>query len=163
MDRIVSAGLSGLNRLDWIVSYCIGWMSKHRLLCIVWLLLGCYGWGGWTGWGVGETGVGRTVVRARRNRSTGTGAPPLALEGLWCAGWLLRTWGGWDGWTGWGVGRMGLGIQMLAPTVTGAPPWSPEQERHCWLLRGGALCEVVASTNCVGAARTRSICVREAK
>ena len=38
---------------------------------------------------------------------------------------------GWDG-------------QMLAGAGTGAPPWAPEQERHCWLLRGGALCEVVA-------------------
>ena len=41
----------------------------------------------------------------------------------------------------------------------GAPPWVLEQERQCWLLRGSALCEVVAGTNFVGAARTRSICV----
>ena len=37
--------------------------------------------------------------------------------------------------------------------------WAPEQEHHCWILRGGGLWEVVAGTNSVGAARTRSICV----
>ena len=57
---------------------------------------------------------------------------------------------GWDG-------------RTLAPDGMGAPPWVPEQERHRWLLRGGGLGEVVAGTNCVGAARTRSICVGEAK
>ena len=39
----------------------------------------------------------------------------------------------------------------------------PEQERHRRLLRVGALCEVVAGTNCVGAASTRIICVGEEK
>ena len=53
--------------------------------------------------------------------------------------------------------------QTLATSGMGAPPWALEQERHRWLLRGGGLCEVVAGTNCVGAARTWSICVREAK
>ena len=53
--------------------------------------------------------------------------------------------------------------QTLAPAETGAPPWAPKQERHRWFLMGGALCEVLAGTNCVSAARTRSICVREAK
>ena len=50
--------------------------------CASWLLPT---WDGWTGWGVGGTGVGRTNVRTCRNRSAtmgaGTGAPPLALEG----------------------------------------------------------------------------------
>ena len=44
-----------------------------------------------------------------------------------------------------------------APAGTGAPPLAPEQERHHWILRGGGLWEVVAGTNCVGAARMRSI------
>ena len=57
---------------------------------------------------------------------------------------------GWDG-------------RTLAPSGTGAPPWALEQERHRWILGGGTLCEVVAGNNCVGAARTRSICVGEAK
>ena len=57
---------------------------------------------------------------------------------------------GWDGHT-------------LAPAGTGAPPWAPEHERYRWLLMGGALCKVVAGTNCVGDARTRSICVGQAK
>ena len=50
-----------------------------------------------------------------------------------------------------------------ASARTGAPPLAPEQERHHWLLSDGGLWEVVAGTNCVGAARTRSICVGEAK
>ena len=50
-----------------------------------------------------------------------------------------------------------------APAGTGAPPLAPGQERHHWLLRGGGLWEVVDGTNCVGAARARSIFVREAK
>ena len=39
---------------------------------------------------------------------------------------------------------------------TGSPPLAPEYERHQCLLRGGGLWEVVAGTNCVGAARARS-------
>ena len=45
---------------------------------------------------------------------------------------------GWDG-------------QTLAGAGTGASPWDPEQECHRWILRGSALCEVVAGTNFVGA------------
>ena len=51
----------------------------------------------------------------------------------------------------------------LAPAGTGAPPLAPEQESHHWLLRGVRLWEVVADNSFVGTARTRSICVREAK
>ena len=102
MDRIVSAGLAGLDWLDWIGSYRIGWMRTHWIVCIGWLLLE---WDGWTGWGVGGTGVGRTDVSAFRNGRAVTGAPPLALKGSRCAGWLLPTW---DGWTGWGVGGAGV-------------------------------------------------------
>ena len=46
------------------------------------------------------------------------------------------------------------------------PPFLPlvsEQERHHWLLRGGGLWEVASGTNSVCAARTRSVCVGEAK
>ena len=70
-----------------------------------------------------------------------------------------------DGTDGLDGALVGLGWdrRTLAPARTGAPPWAPEQERHRWLLRGSSLCEVVAGTNCVGAARTRSICVGEAK
>ena len=53
--------------------------------------------------------------------------------------------------------------RTLASAGTGEPPWAPEQECHCWLLRGGGLCEVVAGTNYVGAAMKQSICVGEAK
>ena len=74
-----------------ILSHCIGWISKHQLLCTSWLLPG---WDGWTGWGVGGTGVGQTDVRTRRNGSATmgarTGAPPLAPEGwraMWSGSW----------------------------------------------------------------------------
>ena len=82
---------------------------------------------------------------------------------LLCAGWLLPGWDGWDGWTGGALVGRGWDGPTLAPARTGAPPWAPEQERHRWLLRGGRLWEVLAGTNYVGAARTRSICVGEAK
>ena len=61
----------------------------------------------------------------------------------------------WDG-----GGMEGL---TLAGAGTGAPPLAPEKELHHWLLRGGRLWEVVAGTNCVGAARERSICFGAAK
>ena len=67
-----------------------------------------------------------------------------------------------DGMDGALVGR-GWGGRTLAPAGTVAPPWAPEQESHCWILRGGGLWEMVAVNYCVGAARTRSICVRESK
>ena len=41
--------------------------------------------------------------------------------------------------------------QKLAGVGTGAPPWTPEQERHNWLLRDGVLYEVVVATNIAGA------------
>ena len=64
----------------------------HIFLFILWLLLGWDGWDGWTGWGVGGTGVGQTLVSASQNGSARIGAPPLALEGSRCAGWVLPTW-----------------------------------------------------------------------
>ena len=97
---IVLAGLYCwivLYQLDWIVSYRIvfGWIRKHWILRIGWLLPG---WDGWTGWGVGGMGVGQTDVSRRRNgRSTmgaGTGAPLLALEGV-AMRCLVTAWVGW--------------------------------------------------------------------
>ena len=81
MDCIVLP--AGLYRIvGWIGSYYIFWIRKHWLLCADWLLVG---WDGWTGWGVGGTGVGRTDVSTCRNGSAimgaGTGEPPLALVG----------------------------------------------------------------------------------
>ena len=78
------------------------------------------------------------------------------------AGYCLDGTDGTDGLDGAFVGR-GWDGRRLAPAGTGAPPWPPEQERHCRLLRIGGLWEVVAGTNCVGAARTRSICAGEEK
>ena len=53
--------------------------------CAGWLLPTWDGWDKWTGWDVGGTGVRRTDVSTRRNGSatmvTGTGSPPLDLEG----------------------------------------------------------------------------------
>ena len=92
-------------------------MRTHRLLCIGWLLLGWEGWDGWTGWCVGGTGVGRTVVSACRNGNVRIGAPPLDLEGLQCAGWLLPTW---DRWTGWGVGGTGVGWTNVSTRRNGS-------------------------------------------
>ena len=67
-----------------------------------------------------------------------------------------------DGLDGALLGR-GWDLPTLAPAGTGAPPLAPEQERHHWLLRGGGMREVVVGTNCVGAARARSIFVVESK
>ena len=78
------------------------------------------------------------------------------------AGYCLDGTDGTDGLNGALVGRRWDG-RTLAPAGTGAPPWAPEQERPRWLLRGGGLCEVIAGTNCVGAARTHSIFAGEAK
>ena len=78
------------------------------------------------------------------------------------AGYCLYGMVGTGGLDGALVGR-GWDGRTLAPDGTGAPPWAPEQERHRWLLRGGALCKVLSGTSFVSAARTRSICVGEAK
>ena len=110
------------------------------------------GWDGWTGWGVGGTGVGRTVVSALRNGSARTGAPPLALDGLRCAGWLLPTW---DGWTGWGVGGTGVGRKNVSirrngsatmGAVTGAPPLALEGRRAMRSGRWHQLCRCCKDT-----------------
>ena len=70
----------------------------------------------------------------------GTGAPPWALEqerhcwlfrgGDALAGYCLDGTDGMDGLDGVLVGQGWYG-RTLAPAVTGAPPWAPEQERHC--------------------------------
>ena len=78
------------------------------------------------------------------------------LAGYWLDGTDVT-----DGLDGALVGRRWNG-PMLAAAGTQAPPLVLEQESHHWLLRGGGMLEVVAVTNCVGATRTRGICVGEA-
>ena len=78
------------------------------------------------------------------------------------AGYCMDGTDGMDGLYGALVGQ-GWDGRNLAPAGTGAPPWDPKQELQRWLLRGVGLCEVVSGTNCVGATRTRSICVGEEK
>ena len=82
------------------------------------------------------------------------------LAGYWLDG--TDETDGTDGLDGALVGR-GWDGPTLAPAGTGAPPLAPEQECHHWLLRGDGLWEVVAGTNCVGAARAQIICVGAAK
>ena len=117
LDRTI---LTGLYRINWIVSYRLDRFVSYRLYCI---------------W---------------KHR-------------ILCAGWLLPGWDGWDGWTGWDIGKTGEGCNEVTWFQMGDPPLAPEWERHHWLLRGGGLWEVVAGTNCVHAARARSICVGAAK
>ena len=78
------------------------------------------------------------------------------------AGYCLDGTDGTNGLYGELVGR-GWDGPTLVPSGTGLPLWAPKQERHSWLLKGGGIWEVVAGTNCVGAARKRSICFGEAK
>ena len=87
----------------------------------------------------------------------GTGATEQERH-HWLDGYYKKGKNGRDGIDGALVGQ-GWDGQTLAGAGTGAPPWVPEQERHRWLLRGSALCEVVAGTNFVGA----GICVGEVK
>ena len=68
----------------------------------------------------------------------------------WLYGNFKQGTNGTDGLDGALVGQ-GWDGRTLAGAGTGAPPWAPEQERHRWLLRGSALCEVLAGTNFVGA------------
>ena len=79
--------------------------------------------------------------------------------------WLITSLMGQMGrmdWMGHLVGQ-GWDGPTFAGARTGAPSLAPERERHHWLLRGSGLWKVVAGTNCVSAARTRSICVGAAK
>ena len=91
----------------------------------------------------------------------GTGATEKEQH-HWLASYCKQGMNGTDGLDGAFVGQ-GCNGQTLSGAGTGAPPQAPEQERHRWLLRGSALCEVVAGTNFVGVARTRSICVSDVK
>ena len=102
---------------------------------------------------VGLGWYGRSLAPA------GTGEPEQERH-HWLASYFKQGMNGTDGLDGALVGR-GWDGRTLAPNETGVPPWAPEQERHRWLWRGGALCEVVSGTNFVGAARTWSISVGE--
>ena len=94
----------------------------------------------------------------------GTGAPEQERH-HWLDGYCKHGTDGTDGTDGLNGALVGRGWygRKLSGAVTGTPPWAPEQERHRWHLRGGALYEVVAGTNFFGAARMRSICVGEVK
>ena len=89
---IAGSGSCQPDWLDWIGWIRLdnnGWMRTHSFCKD-----GTDGMDGNDGndglnWGVGGTGVGRTVVSARRNGSNRTGAPPLAV-------WLLQTRDEWD-------------------------------------------------------------------
>ena len=111
------------------------------------------------GWIISYSQLDR-IVSAGLDHIVSAGSGNTGFYAL--AGYWLDETDGKDGLDGALVGR-GCDGPTLAPAGTGAPPWAPEQERHRWILRGGGLWEVVAGTNCVGAARTRSICVGEAK
>ena len=56
---------------------------------------------------------------------------------------------------------------MEGPTIEGAvmeaASLAVEQERHHWLLRGDRRWKAVAGTNCIGATKAQSICVRAEK
>ena len=165
-------------RLDYISgSYCIGWIGSY---CIVLARSGnteFYALAGYWLDGTDRADVldGALVGRGWDGRMlapAGSGDPPWATKqelhrwllrgGDALAGYWLDGTDGTDRLDGALVGR-GWDGRKLAPDGMGAPPWAPEQERHRWLLRGSGLCEVVAGTNCVSAARGRSICVGEAK
>ena len=166
---IVLLGYIVLDRLDWIVSYFIVSAGSGN---IGFYALAGYCLDGTDGTDVldgvlMEKGLRRTDVSRRQNgRSTmgaRTGSPLLDLEVWKCAGWLLPTWDRWDRWIGWGVGGMGVGRTYVITRLNGSATSLPEQERYCWIFRGGVLCKEVAGTKCVGASRMRSICVRGKK
>ena len=50
---------------------------------------------------------------------------------------------------------------MLAGVGMGAPSLALERKLQHWLLRSSGRWEAVDGTNCIGAARARSICVGE--
>ena len=126
--------------------------------------------GNWQNGTDGTDGMDGTLVGrgwdGRMLAGSGTGAPPLALEGricrldpivsYCCSGktgfYALGRWlvtdckGHTDGLDGTLVGR-GWDGPMLAGARTGVPPWAPEQESHHWLLRGGGRWEAVAVAN----------------
>ena len=68
----------------------------------------------------------------------------------WLSGYCKQGTNGTDGLDGSLVGQ-GWDGQTLEGAGTGSPPCAPEQEHHYWILRGSALCEVLAGTNFVGA------------
>ena len=86
----------------------------------------------------------------------------IVLAGLYRIGWIVSGNTGFYALSGYCLyGALvvrGWDGPTLSPSGMRAPPLAPEQERHCWLLRGGGLWEVVASTNCVGVTRKRNIC-----
>ena len=72
-------------------------------------------------------------------------------------GWMVRMDWMERWWDGCGTNRRYQALEQECP------PLAPEQEIHHWLLMGGRMWEAVYDTNCVGATRARSICVRAEK
>ena len=136
LDHTVSsASSSGLYHI-------VSWIVLYRLYRII-SLAGSYRIGWIVSYSIVSSGSGHTGF--------------YALAGYW-----LDVADGMDGLDGELVVQVWDG-RTLSPNGTGATPWETEQYCHHWLLRGGRLWEVLASTNFIGAARTRSICVGEAK
>ena len=106
--------------LEWVVLYC-QICRLCRMDCI--LSAGSYRWivSYWLYWIV----LYRIVLAESGN---------IGFSAL--AGYCLDGMDGTDGLDGALVGR-GWDGRMLAPAGRRAPPWAPEKERHCWLLRGG--------------------------
>ena len=86
------------------------------------------------------------IVSAVLDRILSAGSGNTGFNAL--AGYWLDGMDGTDGLDGVLVGQEWDG-RTLASAGTGAPPWAPEQERHCWILRSGRLWEVMAGTNYV--------------
>ena len=180
MDRIGFVGCILLYWLDCTAgSYCISWIGLYHIVSYL-AGSGNTGFCALAGYCLdGMDGLDGALVGWGWDRRTlagaGTGDPPWAPEqerhywllrggdalAGYCLGGMDGTYGT-DGLDGELVGRRWDG-QTLAGAGPGAPLWAPEQERYCWLLVGGALCEVAAGTNSVSAAKTRNIYVREGK
>ena len=81
------------------------------------------------------------------------------INWILCAGWFDTYWIERMYWMRYWWYRGGMEGPTLVGAGMGAPLLAPERERHHWLLRGGSHWEAAACTNCVIAARARTICV----
>ena len=104
----------------------LGWFFLVRGDNGSYLIIGFIGW-------IVLYRIGWIVSYHRLDRivSAGSGNTGFyALAGYWLDGT--------DGLDGALVGR-GCDGRTLEPAGMGAPPWAPEKEHHCWILRGGRL------------------------
>ena len=123
---LLSAGLYRI--VGWIVLYQLDWIVSYRLDLIVsywldWIILYRIDW--IVSYRLYWIVLYRIVLAESGN---------IGFSAL--AGYCLDGMDGTDGLDGALVGR-GWDGRMLAPAGRRAPPWAPEKERHCWLLRGG--------------------------